>query len=62
MTKEEREQILKISGVLEGMSMMLLPCNNEMVFLANQLMDVSMDLDAIAKGVDDVGMKNGERG
>ena len=44
------------------MSKMLMPCDSEMVFMINQLMDVSMDLEAIAKGVDDVDMKNGERG
>ena len=54
MTQQEREEIMKISGIIKGMAMMMLPIDNENIYMANQFMDISIDLESIAKGVDNI--------
>ena len=54
MTQQEREEIIKIYGIIKGMAMMMLPIDGENIYMANQFMDLSIDLESIAKGVDNI--------
>ena len=63
MTQSEREDLIRYSGILEGMAMMILPICDTNMYIANQVMDISQDLMMLAKGVDgvDLGKRETEK-
>lgn len=58
MTREERDEVMKYSGMIKGICMMLLPDDSpyaeedDTAHVRQMLLDISNDMEFLAKGAD----------
>lgn len=58
MTREERDEVMKYSGIIKGICMMLLPDDSpygeedDTAHVKQMLNDIANDMEMLAKGVD----------